>query len=189
MTEAFVAKVPSEPFVSAESAFDITYSPSGENACPHKLSSRSAVLTKNFLSFSSFSSFSSLARFCALGRSAFAKASATESSMPGLSETSSTASEALKYHFPVCTFLSGPRSLAIERQPSDSRQLPERLSVLRPEGKHRSPLSFETGRSAPTSAPAPFGPIPQPDRSSVVSVVLKIVVNCRVREPFAQGLG
>jgi hypothetical protein len=50
MTEAFVAKVPSEPFVSAERAFDTTYSPSGENACPHKLSSRSEVLTKNFSS-------------------------------------------------------------------------------------------------------------------------------------------
>jgi hypothetical protein len=104
MTETVAPKVPSEPFVSQARAFETAFSPAEEKACPHKLSSWSAVLTENFSSVSSFSTFPPGTRFIALGRSAYANASATASSIPGLFETSSAESEALKNHFPVCTF-------------------------------------------------------------------------------------
>ena len=98
MTEAFV-EMPSEPFVSAESLRHHTRPQERTRIAQVKFQG----VDQNFLS-SSFSSFSSLARFCALGRVRSRKLQ-PPNRHSGLSEMSSTASEALKYHVPVCTLL------------------------------------------------------------------------------------
>ena len=57
------------------------------------------------------------------------------------------------------------------------------------DGKQGSPLSPWIIVNASTSALAPFGPIPQPDKSKEVRAVLNIIVSCLVRDPFKQRLG